>query len=404
MTSRGIIRAVCTAPQKGIQKKDLGKGLLIPGKGLEGDGHFGFAHRQVSLLDASEIERMKQIIPTLFYGAFAENLVTEGIDLKGLILGDMLRIGRALLRVTQIGKECHSRCAIYEAAGDCIMPRLGIFCEVLSGGPVQTGDTIEIVPEPSGDCIVRRKILRINGGNTSAEEDSMLRESRITLVLDGERQVTAAYTPGEERYWAVGHLKCRRLITDRNDIASLEIVPGMVSIRRKTVTAGLPLLNRILSSSASAILPGSAGTRLGDPIPAEWTIPPSILQDGADWLAEAPVFRATGGTHAAALLHKSGQRLFLTEDIGRHNAVDKAAGWAVLHDIPLSETVLIISGRLPEDMVIKAAGAGIPVLGSISAAMAEGVEFASGQGVTLAGFIRNGRMNVYSVPERIARE
>ncbi|NLO59383.1 MAG: MOSC domain-containing protein, partial [Synergistaceae bacterium] len=159
MTSRGIIRAVCTAPKKGIQKKDIGKGLLISGKGLEGDGHFGFAHRQVSLLDASEIERMKKIIPSLFYGAFAENLVTEGIDLKALVLGDMLRIGKALLRVTQIGKECHSRCAIYEAAGDCIMPRLGIFCEVLSGGPVQTGDTIEIVPEPSGDCIVRRKIL-----------------------------------------------------------------------------------------------------------------------------------------------------------------------------------------------------------------------------------------------------
>jgi FdhD protein len=404
MTSRGIIRAVCTAPKKGIQKKDIGKGLLISGKGLEGDGHFGFAHRQVSLLDASEIERMKKIIPSLFYGAFAENLVTEGIDLKALVLGDMLRIGKALLRVTQIGKECHSRCAIYEAAGDCIMPRLGIFCEVLSGGPVQTGDTIEIVPEPSGDCIVRRKILRINGGNSSAEEDSMLRESRITLVLDGERQVTAAYTPGEERYWAVGHLKCRRLISDRNDIASMEIAPGTVSINRKAVTPGLPLLNRILSSSASAILMGNAEKRLGDPIPAEWTIAPSILQDGADWLAEAPVFRATGGTHAAALLHKSGRRLFLTEDIGRHNAVDKAAGWAVLHNIPLSETILIISGRLPEDMVIKAAGAGIPVLGSISAAMAEGAELASGQGITLAGFIRNGRMNVYSVPERIARK
>ncbi|MDD2302732.1 MAG: formate dehydrogenase accessory sulfurtransferase FdhD, partial [Eubacteriales bacterium] len=80
----------------------------------------------------------------------------------------------------------------------------------------------------------------------------MLRESRITLVLDGEEQVTAAYTPGEERYWAVGHLKCRRLISDRNDIASMEIVPSMVTIRRKAVTPGLPLLNRILSSSASA--------------------------------------------------------------------------------------------------------------------------------------------------------
>lgn len=146
MTLKGTILAVCTAPAKGMQKKDRGEGLLVPGKGIEGDGHFGFAHRQVSLLDAAEIGNMKKSIPTLFYGAFAENLVTEKIDLKILVLGDMLRIGDALLRVTQIGKECHSRCAIYEAAGDCIMPRLGVFCEVLAGGLVKAGDAIECVP------------------------------------------------------------------------------------------------------------------------------------------------------------------------------------------------------------------------------------------------------------------
>ncbi len=100
--------AVCTAPAKGVQKKDQGEGRLVPGKGLEGDGHFGFAHRQVSLLDAADIEVMKRSIPTLFHGAFAENLVTEGIDLKSLVLGDLLRIGTAPFRVTQIGKECHS--------------------------------------------------------------------------------------------------------------------------------------------------------------------------------------------------------------------------------------------------------------------------------------------------------
>lgn len=393
--------AVCTAPAKGVQKKDQGEGRLVPGKGLEGDGHFGFAHRQVSLLDAADIEVMKRSIPTLFHGAFAENLVTEGIDLKSLVLGDLLRIGTALLRVTQIGKECHSRCAIYEAAGDCIMPRLGIFCEVLTEGPLKVGDTVEFVPEELPERLVRREITRIAGGRRETVTDSMLREARVTLVLDGEKQVTAVCTPGEERYWAVGHLKCRRLIDGREDIASLEILPGEVRVARKKMTAGLPLLQRILSSSASALLEEGAGSALGSVEAADWSIPAAALQDGADWLGEAPVFRATGGTHAAALIHRTGKRLFLTEDIGRHNAVDKAVGWAVLHAVPLVETALVVSGRLPEDMVHKAAGAGIPVLGSISAAIAEGAEAAERGGITLAGFIRNGRMNVYTRPDRI---
>ena len=82
MNMKGTILAVCTAPAKGLQKHDQGEGKLVPGKGLDGDGHFGFAHRQVSLLESEEIERMKKIIPTLFHGAFAENLVTEGIELN----------------------------------------------------------------------------------------------------------------------------------------------------------------------------------------------------------------------------------------------------------------------------------------------------------------------------------
>ncbi|GEM_PF-242305 len=399
---RGVIRAVCTAPSKGVQKHDRGEGRLVPGKGLEGDGHFGFAHRQVSLLDAADIEVMKRSIPTLFHGAFAENLVTEGISLKTLVLGDLLRIGTALLRVTQIGKECHSRCAIYEAAGDCIMPRLGIFCEVLTEGPVRVGDPVEFVPEELPERLIRREITRIACGKRETAADSMLREARVTLVLDGEEQVTAVCTPGEERYWAVGHLKCRRLISGREDIASLEILPGEVRVARKKMTAGLPLLQRILSSSASALLEKGAGPALGSVETGDWSIPASALQDGADWLGEAPVFRATGGTHAAALLHRTGKRLFLTEDIGRHNAVDKAVGWAVLHAVPLGEAVLLVSGRLPEDMVHKAVGAGIPVLGSISAAIAEGAEAAERGGITLAGFIRNGRMNVYTRPDRIS--
>ncbi len=381
----GVIRAVCTAPAKGVQKKDQGKGRLVPGKGLEGDGHFGFAHRQVSLLDAADIEVMKKSIPTLFHGAFAENLVTEGIDLKSLVLGDLIKIGTALLRVTQIGKECHSRCAIYEAAGDCIMPRLGIFCEVLTEGPVRVGDSVEFLPEELPEHLVRPESTRIAERKRETVTNGMLQEAMVTLVLDGEEELTAVCTPGEERYWAVGHLKCRRLIDSREDIASLEIRPGEVRVARKKMTAELTLLQHILSSSASAILKEGTAPALGSVESGDWSIRAAALQDGADWLAEPPVFRATGGSHAAALIDRTGKRLFLTEDIGRHNAVDKAVGWAVLHGVPLGETALVVSGALPEDMVHKAVGAGIPVLGSISAAITEGAKAAEWGGITLEG-------------------
>ena len=140
---KGKIVAVCTAPAKGMQKTDVGEALLVEGKGIEGDAHFGFQHRQVSLLNAEEAAKIREKFPALKSGDFAENLLVEGFDLSKLKLGDRILVGEALLEVTQIGKECHSPCAIYEAAGDCIMPRLGIFCRVAEGGTVRIGDTIE---------------------------------------------------------------------------------------------------------------------------------------------------------------------------------------------------------------------------------------------------------------------
>jgi MOSC domain-containing protein YiiM len=141
---KGKIVAVCRAPAKGMQKTDVKESLLVEGKGMEGDAHFGFQHRQVSLLNAEEAAKIREKIPGLKPGDFAENFLVESFDLSQLKLGDRILAGGALLEVSQIGKECHSRCAIYEAAGDCIMPRLGIFCRVLRGGSVQTGDPIEL--------------------------------------------------------------------------------------------------------------------------------------------------------------------------------------------------------------------------------------------------------------------
>ncbi|MCR4441261.1 MAG: molybdopterin-binding protein [Peptococcaceae bacterium] len=143
----GKIVAVCTSANKGERKKNVGSALFIKDQGLEGDAHVGFAHRQVSLLALESIKKMQDKGFDVYPGDFAENLTTEGLDLVSLPVGTRLKAGKEVyLRVTQIGKECHSRCAIYQQAGDCVMPREGIFTEVLRGGKVSTGDPIDIYP------------------------------------------------------------------------------------------------------------------------------------------------------------------------------------------------------------------------------------------------------------------
>ncbi|WP_406676996.1 MOSC domain-containing protein [Neomoorella carbonis] len=142
----GRIVAVCTSAKKGERKKNMGRGMLIANHGLEGDAHAGPWHRQVSLLAVESIAKMQAKGLKVGPGDFAENLTTEGIDLVSLPVGTKLKIGdRVLAEVTQIGKECHSRCAIYRQAGDCVMPREGIFVAILEGGPVQVGDRIEVI-------------------------------------------------------------------------------------------------------------------------------------------------------------------------------------------------------------------------------------------------------------------
>jgi MOSC domain-containing protein YiiM len=140
----GFLSAVCRSVAKGMQKTSIEEAILVEGMGMEGDGHFGFGHRQISLLSAEEAEKMKQRVPDIKPGAFAENLLIKNFDLTSLKIGDRLHVGETLLEVTQIGKECHDRCAIYEAAGDCIMPRLGIFCGVIKGGRIKIGDIVYV--------------------------------------------------------------------------------------------------------------------------------------------------------------------------------------------------------------------------------------------------------------------
>ena len=146
MSKSAIIRAVCISEQKGMQKHPVDSVVLRPHHGIVGDAHAGDWHRQVSLLAKESVDRMQaKVTVPLLPGAFAENILCEGIELRALPVGTRLGVGTALCQVTQIGKECHADCAIRRQAGDCVMPREGIFAVVLEAGEAQPGDEIIIV-------------------------------------------------------------------------------------------------------------------------------------------------------------------------------------------------------------------------------------------------------------------
>ena len=141
------VEAVCTSHKKGIVKREQEKVVLKENFGIKGDAHAGDWHRQVSLLAGESIDTVKETLPTLKNGAFAENIITRGLDLTQLSVGDRLQIGDSIiLEITQIGKECHnSGCAIKKATGDCIMPREGLFATVVSGGAISNADEIQVL-------------------------------------------------------------------------------------------------------------------------------------------------------------------------------------------------------------------------------------------------------------------
>ena len=139
------IIAVCKSKKKGTRKEPVAKGVLKEDYGLVGDAHADCCtHRQVSLLATESIDKMRRLGFDVGPGDFAENLTTEGIDLLSLPVGTRIFIGETVLEITQIGKECHTGCAIYRQIGKCIMPKEGVFTRVIKGGLVNVGDTIRL--------------------------------------------------------------------------------------------------------------------------------------------------------------------------------------------------------------------------------------------------------------------
>ena len=152
------IASIAISKRKGTRKVEVDEAVLIEDHGLQGDAHAGPWHRQVSFLAAESIKKARTGGLDVSFGDFAENIATSGIDWQKIPIGSRLELGdSALVEITQIGKECHTRCAIYYQAGDCIMPREGIFARVLKGGKIRRGDTLRLLtaqkrPERKNIC------------------------------------------------------------------------------------------------------------------------------------------------------------------------------------------------------------------------------------------------------------
>ena len=217
----GKVIAVCISKEKGIQKTPVESIVLKPDWGIEGDAHAGHWHRQVSLLSYEKVEEFRARGAEVAEGAFGENILVEGFDLRNIPVGTPIQIGECLLELSQIGKACHSHCAIYKMVGDCIMPREGVFAEVIRGGVVKPGDEVTLLPmaadrpftaavitlsdrassgtyeDKSGPLI--REILEVNG--YVVKESLLLPDGKEKLAaelrrLADQRQINVIFTTG----------------------------------------------------------------------------------------------------------------------------------------------------------------------------------------------------------------
>lgn len=168
---KGKVHAICISEKRGTEKHRVESAIFKVNHGIEGDAHAGNWHRQVSLLSYDKVLDFNKRGADVKDGAFGENLVVEGIDFRNLPVGTVLSCGDVILKMTQIGKECHSHCAIYKRMGECIMPTQGVFAEVIKGGVIQTGDIMTGKFPPKDAPIRAAVVVMSDKGSQGLRED-----------------------------------------------------------------------------------------------------------------------------------------------------------------------------------------------------------------------------------------
>ncbi|NBH70661.1 molybdenum cofactor biosynthesis protein [Clostridiaceae bacterium] len=191
----GIVRAVCISKERGVKKHPVKEGYFIAGFGIEGDAHGGKWHRQVSLLSYDKIKAFNEQGANVADGAFGENLVAEGIDFRSLPVGTRLYAGEAVLEMTQVGKECHSHCAIYQRMGECIMPREGVFAQVVKGGRIRPGDGLQAELPAVGRPFTAAVVTVSDTGARGERVDESGPEAKKMLEAAGYRVVETMVLP-----------------------------------------------------------------------------------------------------------------------------------------------------------------------------------------------------------------
>lgn len=291
----GKIIGICISKQRGTQKTQVPEAELLADWGIEGDAHGGKWHRQVSLLSYEKIQEFRERGAEISLGAFGENLIVEGYDFRTLPVGTRFRIGEAVLELSQIGKECHSHCEIYKKTGDCIMPREGVFTEVVTGGHIKTGDEVELLP-PKKDRPFTAAVITLSDKGAAGErvdksgpkavkmaeaagfsvkESLLLADDQKTLErhlirLADQRQIDVVFTTGgtgfseRDRTPEATIAVCDRMangITDAIRNYSMTITKramfsrAVSGIRKKTLIINLPGSPKAVEEALTFLLP-----------------------------------------------------------------------------------------------------------------------------------------------------
>lgn len=252
----------------------------------------------------------------------------------------------------------------------------------------------------------RIQITRFTGTESSVIEDEIVRERALTIVLNGEELVTLLCSPGDFDYLAAGYLASEDVISSAADIKDLSVNENTAVVRIDTVS---PVetgqtFKRVISSGCGrgAALYSAADVTSLKPVTSALRVMPSqVYQMIRDFQHRSELFKETGGVHSAAIASPNSIEYF-TDDVGRHNAVDKLFGQALLEKLDFSSKMLLTSGRISSEIVSKVARRNVGFLVSRSAPTSSALELSERLNITLIGFVRGERMNVYTHPERVA--
>lgn len=250
----GVLKGICVSKKRGTKKVEVAEAMLVENYGIEGDAHAGNWHRQVSLLSLEKIEAFREKGAQVSFGDFGENLIIDGFDFRSLPVGTIFTIGDAVLKMTQIGKECHTHCQIYQTMGECIMPREGVFAVVLKGGQIRNGDTVEMVPVPSDAPLTAAVITLSDKGSKGEREDKSGPVIVKMLVEAGYEIIESNILPDEQKLLENELIR----LSDQRQVNLILTTGGTgFSERDRTPEATMTVATRLAPGIAEAIRAGS---------------------------------------------------------------------------------------------------------------------------------------------------